>query len=164
MKSAVMADTRKVVRETIQSKEAETLADEDSGGITPDIAYKILSSASASERKRRQARKALLEDRLPGVNLSADFLLEAVIRDRGQLLKRTALLWDVKNLELVKKLEQAGWVKRLEHPFVFFPGIRHRALRADLLDRSGVLKFIDSEEFLEFQEGHEDKRLQDFFD
>lgn len=163
-KSPIMTETRKVVRETLQQKEAETLADEDSGGITPDIAYKILSSANASEKKRRQARKALLEDRLPGIDLNADFLLEAIIRDRGQLLKRIAQLWDVKNLEVVKKLEQAGWIKRMEHPFVFFPGIRHRALKAELLSRSGVLNFIESEEPLEFQEGYEDKRLQDFFD
>lgn len=163
-KSQLMSQTRTRVRQKLQQGEASQLAEEDATGITSDIAYKILASTNASEKNRRKARKALLAERLPGLELSADFIYAAVISDRGQLLKRTMQLWDVQNLEVVKSIDQKSWLKRMEHPFVFFPGVRHRALKAELLHRSGILKFIEDHQYKEFREGDADPRLQEFFD
>ena len=158
-----MAEARKGVREGLQQQQASELADEDADNISPEIAYKILASSASSEKNRRKARKALLADKLPGLELTEEFLLAAVICDRGQFLKRTMQLWDVRNLEAVKDIDRKTWLKRTEQSFVFFPAIRHRALRADLLLRSGVLEFLESET-KEYREGDDDPRLQKFFD
>ncbi|MGI8933946.1 MAG: hypothetical protein ACR2FS_07715, partial [Phormidesmis sp.] len=160
-----VTELKKTVKDRIQLREADELASEDAAGVTLDIAYKILSSSNATEKKRRKAHKAILQDKLPGVELGVTFLLEAVIKDQGKLLKQTTQLWDVQNLPAVKAIEQKSWLKRIDiRPFIYHPSLKHRALKAEVLNRLGLLEFIEASEPLDFLEGSKDPRLRGFLD
>jgi hypothetical protein len=94
-------------------------------------AQKLLNKIGITKEERRSASKTLLQDELPGVELTAEFIYKAVVSDRRRWLNRQKLFWYCFNLDATKIADTDHWLNRVRK-FVdgnsFIPDIR-RSLR-----------------------------------
>jgi hypothetical protein len=65
-------------------------------------AQKLLNKIGITKEERRSASKTLLQDELPGVELTAEFIYKAVVSDRRRWLNRQKLFWYCFNLDATK--------------------------------------------------------------
>lgn len=152
-KSKPYAKLRREVREELDSLEAQKWAAAETFDITVSRALTILESNSSTLEERRRAQKRLLEDKLPGVSLTADFLLKSVIRDQGKFLKQIELLWMIQNPEIAKLIDRRSFLNKIEKAaFVWLPKVRQTSLIADLMNRSGYLSLLSNAEYRESDE------------
>ena len=142
-------ELREEVRGQLEEDEATQLYEADDSGITPQIARKILESPGATSKERFQARKALLRERLPGLKLTKDFLLKAVVQENGNFLQATTLLWYCNNPEAAQELDRKKMIHHLKQPFVYLPKVSQVSLKVSLLERSGLLELIGDREYRE---------------
>ncbi|MEP0872912.1 hypothetical protein NDA01_24140, partial [Trichocoleus desertorum AS-A10] len=121
--------------------------------ITVSHALTILESNNSTEDERRKAQKRLLEDKLPGLDLTVDFLLKAVIENQGRFLKQSELLWMIQNPEVAKQIDRRSFTNKIEKAaFVWLPKVRQTSLIADLMNRSGYLSLLSNAEYRESDE------------
>ncbi|MFB8790998.1 MAG: plasmid replication protein, CyRepA1 family [Potamolinea sp.] len=135
------------IKEELEEEEATKLSEADDAHVTPDLARRVLESPGATEDERFQARKALLRERLPGLDLTQDFLLKAVVQENGYLLQATTLLWYCQNSGVVHEQDRKKLTHHLKQPFVYLPKVKEISPKVALFQRSGILALIGDREY-----------------
>ena len=134
----------------IELKKARELHESDPGDMKPDEAKRILKSQASKREKRLKAKKCLLADKLPGAELTEDFILKAVVENRGRFLRSTELLWMVENPEIASILDKRAMEKAAEGPFIMLHRFSHHRLKADLMRaHHQLLELTDGREYRE---------------
>lgn len=142
-------ELRKEVREQLEEDEATQLYEADDSKVTPHLALKILETPGATSKERFQARKALLRERLPGLKLTKDFLLKAVVQENGYFLQATTLLWYCNNPEAAQEVDRKKIIHHLKQPFVYLPKVSHVSLKVSLLEQAGLFELIGARDYRE---------------
>ncbi|MEP0959905.1 hypothetical protein [Microcoleus sp. FACHB-1515] len=140
---------RKAIRGTLDCAESIALASADTATMTVSEARDIQSNLGSSVEQRRAAKKRLLEDKLPGCDLSnPEFVLKAVIENDGKFLKAAELLWLSRNPETAKTLDRWNWLAAFSkaekrNEIVWLPKLSFRSGQAKLLNECPLLPFIE---------------------
>lgn len=142
-----VSQIRQMIKAQLEEAEATKLYQADDQGMTVERAHGIFNSAGSTEEKRLQAKKALLRDKLPGVELTKEFLLKAVVQERGALLKSTTLFWFSHHPQIAQELDRRQMVHTLKQPFCYLPDLRLNCLKVDLLNRLKINQFIQAQEY-----------------
>jgi hypothetical protein len=144
-----LAEQRRCIRSNIDREEAIALAAADTSALLVNEARDVQQNLGSTIEQRRAARKRLLEDKLPGCDLSnSDFLLKTVVQEDGRFLKAAELLWLAQNPEAAKLIDRWNWsgafsqaAKR--NKIVWLPKLSNRSAQAKLLNECPLLPFID---------------------
>ena len=149
-KDAEIADWLKRAKTEIEAKKARELHFSEPGDMQPDEAKRILKSQASKREKRLKAKKCLLTDKLPGAELTEDFILKAVVENRGRFLRSTELLWMVENPEIASILDKRAMEKAASGPFIMLHRFSHHRLKADLMRaHRQLLELTDGREYRE---------------
>lgn len=140
------------IKEELEEEEATKLSEADDTHVTPDLARRMLESPGTTEEERFQARKALLRERLPGIDLTQDFLLKAVVQENGYLLQATTLLWYCLHTGVAHEQDRKKLTHHLKQPFVYLPKVKEISPKVALLQRSGLLALIGEREYRDTDE------------
>ncbi len=114
-----------------------------------DEARKILSKLGTTKDEYRSAQKTLLQDELPEVDLTPEFVKKAVVDDRRRWLNQQRLFWYYTNAEALKQIDTDHWLgnlKKFTQGIPFMRDVRSHAPKVDALRKSGVFEFIDLED------------------
>jgi hypothetical protein len=131
-----------------QKMEEATLISEAST-IPVEEARKILNRLGETKEKQRSAQKTLLQEELPEVSLTPEFVKKAVVHDRRRWLNQHKLFWYYSNLEAVKQIDTDHWLsnlKRFAEGTPFMRDMRSHAPKADALRKTGIFEFINLED------------------
>ena len=149
-KDAEIAELLKRAKTEIEARKARELHESEPGDMQPDEAKRILKSQTSKREKRLKAKKCLLADKLPGAKLTEDFILKAVVENRGRFLRSTELLWMVENPEIASILDKKAMEKAAVGPFIMLRRFSHHRLKADLIRaHRQLLELTDGREYRE---------------
>ncbi len=112
-------------------------------------ARKILNKLGATKSEHRSAQKTLLQDELPEVDLTPEFVKKAVIDDRRRWLNQQRLFWYYTNSEALKEIDTNHWLSNLRkfaEGTPFLRDVRSHAPKIDVLRKSGIFEFVDLED------------------
>lgn len=125
----------------IKLEEAAAIANAEEIGI--EQAQVILSSPHATETQRLKARRAVLKESLPGVDLTPEFIFKSVIHDHGRWLAQQQLFWRFKHPTKTAILDRRNWRRHLAKIQIYLPDVKTSSLQVDTLKALGVEKFLD---------------------
>ncbi|MBD1930374.1 MULTISPECIES: plasmid replication protein, CyRepA1 family [Cyanophyceae] len=140
------AHTIKGIKEELEWEEATALAT--AKDIPLEEAKRILKTDRSTEEQRFQARKAVLKDRLPGIELTPEFVYKAAIAEHGQWLRQIKLYWSCLNPDKVALLDKKTWFYHLAKILPFLPDIRTYSFQVKVLRDLRLLELIESGEVL----------------
>lgn len=123
----------KEVIQAIEQEENKALADADGLSMKAEVAHAILHSTESSFEKRQQARKCLLHEELPGIELTEDFLLETVTKDRGAYKRACTLGFMIDNPRLAEKLDCDAFAKQRSQPHILLKRVPQMQQKVSLL-------------------------------
>lgn len=136
--------TFKEMAEVKLQQEAKTW--ERTNVVDSDVALEIKRDPFATEDERRQAQKTFLSQTLPGVELTADYVKKAVLKDRRRWLTYQRNFWYLTHPEETKALDRKTWLRNLkdfdENDLVFLPDLYTHEPKFEVLRRIGLLRFI----------------------
>lgn len=143
-----LSDAKKAIRRG----RAADRANADITGVDPEKARRILNSNDSLYADRCKAQKVLLMDELPGVNLTPEFVLEAVINHNGALKKATTLLFLTEHPEIATYLDRQSFKGQLDKPFVATWRLSHKRSAVEVLLLTGIKALIAGDEYRETDE------------
>lgn len=144
----VEIDSNKEVKEHLKEARAEIDAEtakimfDAPGGQSEAVARAKLSSSGTNYAERINAKKSLLQHRLPGAELSEEFLREMVVESYGKGLSKAQLKWLSEHPEVARKIDRMQIFGQLKKPITLISGLSHLGPKADLYRRSGIEHFI----------------------
>ncbi len=153
--STIFSDAISSAKEEIKQEEAVAIASAEE--ISIDQAKHILDNPNSKEEERHKARRAVLAESLPGVELSQEFVYKALVADKGRWLAHHRLFWMLHNRERVAVLDNKQWRRHLHKHLVFLPDIHTYSLQVKVLSDIGLPKLIDLNR--EYCAGDEDVQL-----
>jgi hypothetical protein len=119
-------------------------------------ARQISSKLGATDEEKRSAQKTLLQEELPDLNLTPEFIYKSVVKDRRRWLNQHKLFWYYSNFEAVKSLDTDHWLRNLRK-FVqgkaIMSDIRSFSPKAKAIRESGVLDFINLQDTEKIYQG-----------
>lgn len=117
------------------AKEEKSADDWDAapGDSSVSAAKETLKSPGSTREDRIDAQKSILKADYPGLDLSRDFLLEMVIRNRRAGLKETELEWITENPEIAVLLDRKAMESAIDKPLLLYRRLTHRRLKGDLI-------------------------------
>lgn len=124
--------------------------------LDTEEATKVLYDLGSTKEQKRSAQKTLLQDELPGVDLTPEFIKKAVIDDYRRWLNRHRLFWYLTNVEAVKEKDTEQWLKSLKkftEGTPFMRDIRSNSPKVKAILDSGVFEFIDLQDFTQIYQG-----------
>ena len=131
------------IKDDLKMQEATFIAQ--SPTMPLEEARQISSKLGATDEEKRSAQKTLLQEELPSVNLTPEFVYKSVVKDRRRWLNQHKLFWYYSNFEAVKSLDTDHWLRNLRK-FVqgkaIMSDIRSFSPKAKAIRESGVLDFI----------------------
>jgi len=139
-------------KETIRRGRAADRANADITGLDVDKARRILNSNDSLYADRCKAHKVLLMDELPGVNLTPEFVLEAVINHNGALKRATTLLFLTEHPEIATYLDRQSFKGQLDKPFVATWRLSHKRSAVEVLLITGIKAVMNLDEYQESDE------------
>ncbi|MCY7273637.1 MAG: hypothetical protein LH702_07805, partial [Phormidesmis sp. CAN_BIN44] len=147
--------------ETKQLSEAKTAircgratdrATADTTGLEVETARRILNSNDSLYAERCKAHKVLLLDELPGIPLTPEFVLEAVINHNGALKRATTLLFLTQHPEIATYLDRQSFKGQLDKPFVATWRLSHKRSAVEVLLITGIKALMECDEYRETDE------------
>lgn len=135
----------KDIKDEIKLEDATKIA-ESTPLPTVEDARKVLNSISSTKEDRYAARKTLLADELPGIELTPQFIFEVVLKDGSRWLGRQKLYWHLRNTEATKANDAErliGQFKKFTNGVPYMPDTRTLKPKIEAIQRSGVLKWLD---------------------
>jgi hypothetical protein len=124
--------------------------------LDTEEATKVLYALGSTNEQKRSAQKTLLQDELPGIELTPEFIKKAVIDDRRRWLNQHRLFWYLTNFEAVKEKDTEQLLKSLKK-FVkgtpFMRDIRSDSPKVKAILDSGVFEFVDLQDFTRTYQG-----------
>lgn len=139
-------------KQTIHQRKASALADADPKDMTVDEAYQILNNPTSNKADRLAARKRLLQERLPGDALDAQFLQDVVISERSRFLRSTTLLWLTEHPEVAAHIDRQSFKSQLDKPFIVHKRLTHYRAKTETLVLTGIKALTDGREYREDDE------------
>lgn len=106
----------KAIKLEIEVEENEILYLAKGKSISPDQAIAMLHSSGVRFEERQKAIKCLLHRDFPGVELTREFLLEVVTKNRGRYRRECEFTWMLGHHEVANKLDRTIYNKQLELP------------------------------------------------
>jgi hypothetical protein len=99
------------IKDDLKVQEASLIAQ--SPTMPLEEARQISSKLGATDEEKRSAQKTLLQEELPDVNLTPEFIYKSVVKDRRRWLNQHKLFWYYSNFEAVKALDTDHWLRNL---------------------------------------------------
>jgi len=137
------------LRQKRERDEAIAIANRNTEGLSLSDAREILEGSQATSEDQKRAQKRILEDKLPTCNLSdPDFVYKAIIKDGGQFLRATELLWMARNPKAAQWLDRWRWASEAKTAvqrgtFVSYARLSFHSGKATLLNECPLTPFID---------------------
>jgi hypothetical protein len=137
-------------RTEIDDEEARLLFEADGSKMSAMTAQMITRSTNTSYETKIVARKALLNHRLPGEDLSYDFLRNCVVEDRGKYLHQLELGYLIDKLDLAKALDREAFSKQIERPHIIYSQTPKNSQRVRLLHpiAAAIIDLASGREFM----------------
>ncbi len=148
-----LTGTRQHIGEQLQQKASIEFAAIETKEMEAVQASEILMTIGSTKTDRETAKKVLLEQRLPGVDLNdPQVVLKLVIKDSGRYLKATQLLWAMQHpreaIFLDKKSLITGLKKAKQRgSILWIPALRIEGVKADLLNRMPLKDCLSDDEY-----------------
>jgi hypothetical protein len=131
--SEELASQYKGIKVSLEIEESHKLADADGRSLTPKLARSILHSSYSSYDDKIRAKKCLLHQDLPGVDLTQEFILEAIVKNRSAYRRSCELAYLLDKPDLAKLLDRDILTSQLEQPHILFGRVPKNRQKADLL-------------------------------
>lgn len=151
-------DAVKDGKEEIKLREAHKTAT--APDVTIEDAQRIRRKASRSDEDEHSATKAFLKRELPGVELTTDFVHQAIYKDKRKSLNQVKLHWWVLNADAVAFEDKKEWqqkLKQFSQGVPFLPDVRTYSPKVKAIHECGVFNWIKPDDFeTEYSNGSED--------
>jgi hypothetical protein len=116
----------------IEVEENAILDRADGKAISPETAVAMLHSSGITFEKKQQARKCLLHRDLPGAELTEEFLMAAVTKNRGKYLRQCELTWLLDKPALAHHLDREAFTQQITSPHIIYSRAPKRQQQVDL--------------------------------
>lgn len=116
----------------IEVEENAILARADGKEIAPETAVAMLHSSGITFEKKQQARKCLLHRDLPGAELTEEFLMAAVTKNRGKYRRQCELAWLLDKPALAHHLDREAFTQQITSPHLIYSRAPKRQQQVDL--------------------------------
>ena len=123
----------KEIKSEIEVQENQILSEADGKSIKPEQAIAMLHSSGVRFEERQKAIKCLLHRDLPGAELTEEFLLEAITKNRGLYRHQCELGWMISKPDLVAHMDQEIFKSQLDSPHLIFSRTPKNLQRVNLL-------------------------------
>ena len=147
------------IKDELKMEEARLIAE---APIMPlEEAQKLLNKIGITKEERRSVTKTLLQDELPEIELTAEFIYKVVVSDRRRWLNRHKLFWSYLNFDASKSADTDHWLSRMRkfaegNPFI--PDVRSFTPKVQAIRESGVLEvFVELENPEKIYKGDSDE-------
>lgn len=117
--------------------------------MTVEEAREIGRNPNATIAQRIQAEGVLLQDYLPGVSLTPDFVFDRKVGD-PRWLNAQRLFWLIQHPEVARMQDAKKWKSSLykwQHGDVYLPDLHLRLEQVEFMRDSGLLKLLDESEY-----------------
>jgi hypothetical protein len=131
--SEELANQYKNIKVSLKIEESQKLTDANGRSLTPTQAIAILHSSYSTYEQKIQAKKCLLHQDLPGADLTQEFILEAIVNNRGAYRRQCELAWILDKPELAKLQDRDILTNQLEQPHILFGRVPKNRQKVDLL-------------------------------
>lgn len=150
-KNSSKKEERDEIRIQLAIQDAQAFAGAKTEELSLQTAREILAAESSKPAERLQARKKLLEDKLPGTPLdSPEFVLKVLVANRGEFLRKAEKYW------LRLNPEAAKWIDRWANLSIFETATKRdewfspkrlsiRSAQAELLAECPLEPFVTGE-------------------
>jgi hypothetical protein len=118
---------------TILREDNKVLFDADGKAIEIAQAQAILHSSASTFEQKQQGVKCMLHDRLPGIELTEDFLMAVWSLNNASYLKQCEMSWYMKYPLLAKHIERAMYAYQIQQPHVLYSQTSKLAQKIQLL-------------------------------
>lgn len=152
-RSQARADDLKWASGIIDERRSSEVANADDKGMTEQEAIQVEKMPDAGKELRLAARKVRMQARVPGVQLTTEFVLKAFIQDRGHLATSTENWWYCTHPEIASALDWSamnfalkGSELKSPDPILFADRFTHRRQKADLVFQlEGLKELIETD-------------------
>jgi hypothetical protein len=131
------------VRKQMEKETALMLGAADGQRFTTEQAIRVMNSSSASYKDTLDAKKTLLQDELPGIELTDEFIHEVCVEHQGRLKTATKLHWMSYHPEVAEELDRRNYIKQLNSKFVLTHRLSNNRIQVQLLRDLGVFELVD---------------------
>jgi len=128
-----LAERFKDIKAEIEIEENQILFNADGRSISPETAIAMLHSSGVKFEDRQKANKCLLHRDLPGAELTEEFLLEAITKNRGLYRRQCELSWLMDKPALAAHIDREIFSSQLESPHLIYSRTPKNKQKVDLL-------------------------------
>jgi hypothetical protein len=131
------------IKDELKAEEAALIAQAPTMPV--EEAKKVINTLGATKEQKLSAQKTLLQEELPEVNLTPEFVKKAVVDDRRRWLNQQRLFWYFMNTEALKQIDTDHWIsnlKKFAEAMPFMRDIRSHSPKVKALRASGVFDFV----------------------
>lgn len=143
-----MGDEVKATKAEI--KELSAVATAKAEHITFEEAQELKHKPVRTEQEEHQIAKAFLQQDLPGVELTPEFVHKAKYKDNGRWLAQVKLHWYLLNAEALKDRDDKEWRYKLNQfskGVPFLPDVKTYTPKVEAILKSGVLDWVKQDDF-----------------
>jgi hypothetical protein len=135
-----VADRYGEIKIELLDRDAKALFEAD-GNITIEQAESWLHSSHSTNLQKIRAKKAKLQERLPGLELSYEFIREVVIEDSGAYLRQCEFRYLIDKPELAKELDRLTLESQSKEPHLIYSRVPKNSQRVKLFTQIANLVF-----------------------
>lgn len=143
-RNADIVESFSKVRKQMEVETAVMLGTADGERFTVEQAIRVMGSSSATYKDTLDAKKVLLQDELPGVDLTDEFIHQVCVEHRGRLKSATKLHWMSYHPEVAEELDRRNFMKQLNSQFVLTHRLTNNRIQVQLLRDLGVFDLVDT--------------------
>ncbi|ABW32012.1 plasmid replication protein, CyRepA1 family [Acaryochloris marina] len=143
-RNADIVESFSKVRKQMERETAVMLGTADGERFTVEQAIRVMGSSSATYKDTLDAKKVLLQDELPGVDLTDEFIHQVCVEHRGRLKSATKLHWMSFHPEVAEELDRRNFMKQLNSQFVLTHRLTNNRIQVQLLRDLGVFDLVDT--------------------
>jgi hypothetical protein len=137
---AALGELYQQAKQKIEERYTTEWVEADTQHLTLELAYQILNSTGSTAVERLQARKYLKQHQFPGLDFNdAGLVHKAIVRDRGQWLRATQLLWLVQHPNTATKLDRQAYQSQLSQPFLVYRQLKHYRAQVNTFEKFPML-------------------------
>jgi hypothetical protein len=126
-----IADRYGEIKIELLDRDAKVLYEAD-GNIPLALADMFLHSSNATNEQKNRAKKAKLHERLPGMDLTYEFIRECVVEDSGAYLRQCELRYLIDKPSLSKEIDRLLFEKQLEQGHILYKNVPKNSQRVNL--------------------------------
>jgi hypothetical protein len=158
-----VSDSIKERKTEIKWEESEAIAN--APDLDQDELKRLQKKRTQTKEERAQISKALINQELPGIDLTTKFVFDWVVSDRRKKLNALKLFFYAQNPEVAKQLDSKEWRYRLKQfgeGCPYLPDIKTFSTKVKAINDIGLFDLIDMDNTSrEYRAGDDD--VQAFF-